>query len=256
MLLGAHAPPPPLPPCSIRFWGRLSGTTSEYLLVCGTLSTSSFPERKYYYATTRDLTLQQLPPVTPEFAAASEALTLARFVGNPAKLLGADADADPDAEEEVDDAGVAIPKRVLFTEAHRLAATVAAIERECGAVPRGAYAVTATRHVVPNAAFGGVSASEATSLNAWAHFRAPQHPARAAALSKASAVPATSDFLDSLADDAPCGLWATQLDAARAIARVASIKWPGYFAFASLDEPRWGAVYVGDGRPAEVQFAT
>ena len=117
-------------------------------------------------------------------------------------------------------------------------------------------AVTATRHVVPNAAWGGLSASAATDLNAWAHFRPPTTPARAAALVKAAAVPGSADFLDTLAEDAPAGVWAPALDAAKAVARVASVAWPGYFAFATVDgTAKWGSVYVGDGRAAEIQWA-
>ena len=101
-----------------------------------------------------------------------------------------------------------------------LAAAVAAIEGACAVVPRGAYSVTATRHVTPNAAFGGLSASEATNLTAWVHFRPAQHPARATALTRAAAVPGSDDFLDSLAEDQPSGVWAAQLDAARGVARV------------------------------------
>lgn len=245
--------------CSVRFWGRVQGTTADYLVVAGVLSSAEFPVRKYFFATTRDLSLQQLPEVTPEFAAqaAAPAVASQRFVGNPAKLLGADAEAGEDeGEEELDEEGNPKPRKPRFNEAVRLAAAVATIERECGAVPKGAYAVTATRHVVPNAAFAGLSASEATSLGAWQHFRQPEHPARAAVLAKASAVPGCDDFLDPLSEDVPAGVWAAQLDAGRAIARVASLKWPGFFGFCTVDGTgRWGSVYVGDGRAAEIQFS-
>ena len=248
-------PPPPPPPLrSVRFWGRVTGTTADYLVAAGVLSTADFPVRKWFYATSKELVLRQLPGVTAAFAAEAAKLGGARFVGNPSARLGADADAEEEAEE-LDEEGVAKPRKELFSEAHRLAAAVAAIEADCGVVPKGAFAVTASRHVVPNAAFGGLSASAATALNAWAHFRPPTAPARAAALAKAAAVPGTDDFLDSLDDDEPRGVWATALDAGRAVARVASLRWPGYFAFATVDgTAKWGAVYVGDGRAAEVQW--
>jgi hypothetical protein len=119
----------------------------------------------------------------------------------------------------------------------------------------GAYAVTATRHVVPNAHFGGIPASLATSLTAWAHFRKPLNPVRAATLAKASAVPGTDDFLDLLSEDAAPSLWAAQLDAGKGVARLASLRFPGYFAFAAVEgSGKWGSVYVGDGRAEEVQW--
>ena len=217
---------------------------SDYLVVCGVLTTSEFPARKWFYASSKELTLLQFPELTPAFAAAAAELAAVRFVGNPATLLGADAGA-AEEEEEVDADGNPLPRKPKFSEAHKLAAAVAAIEGACAVVPRGAYSVTATRHVTPNAAFGGVSASDATNLSAWVHFRPAQHPARATALTRAAAVPGSDDFLDSLAEDTPAGLWATQLDAARGVARVASLLWPGYFGFAAVDgSARWGSVYV------------
>jgi len=238
----------------MRFWGRVSGTTKDYLVVFGVLSTSEFPTRKYFYATAPELALQQFPELTPEFTAAAEGLVGTRFVGNPAKLLGADADAGEE-EEELDEEGNPKPRKPRFSEAHRLAVVVGRIENECGAVPKGAYAVTATRHVLPNPSFGGLSGSNATSLSSWQHFRVPQHPSRATALARAAAVPGSDDFLDPLSEDTPSGVWATNLDAGRGIARVASLKYPGYFAYATVDgSARWGSVYFGDGRAVEIQY--
>jgi hypothetical protein len=232
----------------------VTGTLADYLVVCGVLSTSEFPARKWFYATSKELTLQQFPEVTPAFAAAAAELAAVRFVGSPATLLGADAGA-AEEEEEVDAEGNPLPRAPKFSEAHKLAAAVAAMEGACAVVPRGAYSVTATRHVVPNPAFGGLSPSAATNLTAWVHFRPAQHPARATALTRAAAVPGSDDFLDCLAEDQPEGVWATQLDAARGVARVASLLYPGYFAFATVDgSAKWGSVYVGDGRPEEVHI--
>jgi len=246
--------PLPSPPSSVRFWGRVLGTTCDYLVVCGVLTSSEFPERKWFYATSKDLVLVQMPLATPEVAAQAEALASTRFVGSPGQVLGADADA-AEEEEELDEEGNPKPKKARFSEAHRLAATVALLERDCGVVPKGAYAVTATRHVIPNAAFAGVPASMATSLAPWAHFRKPLNPVRAATLAKAAAVPGTDDFLDGLSEDVAPNLWATQLDAGKGVARVASLRYPGYFAFATVDgSGKWGSVYVGDGRAEQVQW--
>lgn len=249
--------PPSLPLSpSVRFWGRVSATTGDYLIAIGVLSSSDVPVRKWFYATSKDLSLRSMPEVTPSFAEAAAALATTRFVGNPATRLGADADAEEEAEDAVDEDGNAIPRKPVFTEAARLAATVASIESACGVVPVGAFAVTPTRHLVPNAAWGGLSATTATALSSWAHFRAPANPARASALTKAAAVPGSADFFDTLAEDEPAGVWAASVDAAKGVARVCSIQWPGYFAFATVDgTAKWGSIYVGDGRAAEIQWA-
>jgi radial spoke head protein 9 len=81
-----------------------------------------------------------------------------------------------------DEEGNPKPAKPRFSEAVRLAATVAAIEHDTGVVPGGAYTVTPTHHVVPNPGFGGLSASEAGSLGSYAHFRRAEHPSRAGAL--------------------------------------------------------------------------
>lgn len=58
-------------------------------------------------------------------------------------------------EDDVDDEGNPKPKKVKFTEGHRLAYVVANIDAEVSVVPRGAYAVTSTHYVIRNSGFGG-----------------------------------------------------------------------------------------------------
>ncbi len=58
-------------------------------------------------------------------------------------------------EEGEDEEGRPLPKVVRFTEAHRLAHLVHAIDSEVSVVPRGAYVATATHYVVRNAAYEG-----------------------------------------------------------------------------------------------------
>jgi radial spoke head protein 9 len=169
--------------------------------------------------------------VTPAFAAVADSLATTRFSGDPAKLLGPDADAaeEEEAEGDIDENGAPKPRRVLFSEAHRVAATVLAIERDTAVVPRGAFAVTPTHHIVPNPSFAGVSGAAAGDLAAYVHFRAASHPARADALARAGVLGA-DDWLDPLSEDAPEGCWGVSIDAARGVARLASLKWLGYFA--------------------------
>ena len=35
--------------CSISYWGRVTGTVADYIIVCGLLPTMDQPERKYYF---------------------------------------------------------------------------------------------------------------------------------------------------------------------------------------------------------------
>lgn len=60
------------------------------------------------------------------------------------------------SEEEVDEDGNPKPKKIKFSEAHRLAYAVASIDAEVSVVPRGAFVVTSTHYVIRNSGFGGV----------------------------------------------------------------------------------------------------
>jgi radial spoke head protein 9 len=204
------------------------------------------PSKKFYYATNKSLVLQQLPELTEAFAKVAAALPAARFLGNPAKLLGPDADA-AEEEDQLDENGNPKPKTVRFSEAHRLAYTVAQVDRETAVVPRGAFAVTPTHHVAENTLFSGLSATEATSLGAYYHFRPAEHPSRAHALHKSGVVPVT-EFLDPLEEDTPAGTaWTVRVHEGKGQVEVRSLKWPGYFFFHALQTPKYGGVYVGDG---------
>lgn len=257
---------------SIKFWGKVTGTTTDYIVVCGLTSLMETPRKKFYFATAKSLKLQQMPEVTPEFAALSQRIK-ARFTGNPSQLLGPDASsADEEEEEEAaadeeeagaaaeggagtgDDAGAATgggkkPKRVKFSEAHRLAHAVATIEQECGVVPVGAFIVTPTHHIAADPLFCGLSATEAASLDRYAHFRASTHPARKAVLAKVAAVGA-GDFLDPLAEDALASLvWSVRMEGGRSQATLRSLRWPGYFFWHDFGTPRFGGAYFGPGLP-------
>ena len=250
-LARAHRPRPPArpphPPNSIKLWGRVQGTTADYLVAVGHTSPMAAPGAgaKFFYTTTAALALVQMPDVTPAFAKLAAGVA-GRFAGTPAKLLGPDADAPE--EDGVDEAGNPLPKAAKFSEAHRLAVTVAAIERDTGVVPKGAFVVTPTHAVAAEPHFGGLDGTAAGSLGSYAHFRPAEHPARAHALAKPGAVP-NGDWLDPVSEDAPRGCWTLRLDGGKGVAELRSLRWPGYFFYAQVGGPRYGGVYVGDGRP-------
>lgn len=231
--------------CSIKFWGRINGTTGDYLIVYGLTSTMNEAAKKWFYATTKNLTLQQLPELTDVFAKLAAGMN-GRFLGSPGKLLGPDADA-AEEDEELDENGNPKPKTVRFSEAHRVAFVAQSIDHDTGVVPRGAFAVTPTHHIAENAMFAGLSGTEAASLSSFHHFRKAEHPSRANAMHNAGVVPVT-DFLDPCSEDGPQGVWSVRMDAGRGLVELRSLKWPGYFFFHDVDTPKYGGLYVGDGR--------
>lgn len=76
----------------------MQGTTGDYLVVYGMPDTMDEPSKKWYYATSKSLTLKQFPDLTEPFAKLASTIS-GRFLGNPAKLLGPDADAAEEADE-------------------------------------------------------------------------------------------------------------------------------------------------------------
>lgn len=206
----------------------------------------SSPSKKWYFATTKNLTLQQIPDLTAAFTTVAASLN-GRFLGNPSKLLGPDADA-PEEEDSLDEEGNPKPKTVRFSEAHRLAYVLNSIDHDTGLVPKGAYIVNPTHYVTENNLFIGLNATEATDLSSYYHFRKAEHPLRANSLYKPGLVAAT-DFLDPASEDTPSGSsWSVRLDSGKATVELRSLKWPGYFFLHSLGTPKYGGVYIGDGQ--------
>lgn len=153
----------------------------------------------------------------------------------------------PEPEVEGEDAPEH-PKAVRFAEAHRLAYAVHAIEQDCALVPRGAFVVTPTHHIVADPLFIGLSATEAGDLSQYFHFRKATHPSRAHALTKAAVIGA-GDFLDAASEDEPRSVtWALRVDEGRGQVSARSLKWPGYFFWHDVATPRFGGVYFGAGQ--------
>jgi len=229
----------------MKFWGRVTGTTGDYLVAFGLPANMAAPAKVWFFATTKQLVLQQMPDLSEPFAKLAASMAGARFLGQPGKLLGPDADA-AEEEEQLDEAGNPKPKAPRFSEAHRLAFTVAAVDRDTAVVPRGAFVVSPTHHVAASPLFAGLAGAEAGALANYCHFRPAEHPSRAHALNKAGVVPAT-DFLDPCSEDAPRGVWSLRVDPGRGLAELRSLKWPGYFGYHLVGTPKFGAAYFGDG---------
>jgi radial spoke head protein 9 len=208
------------------------------------LSESKSASKKFFFCTSKNLTLQQMPELTEPFEKLASSLGGGRFLGQPGKLLGPDADAPE--EEELDENGNPKPKKVKFSEGHLLAYTVNQIDHDTAVVPRGAFVVSPTHHVASSPLFAGLAGTDAASLASYLHFRPAEHPSRKHALTKSGVVPAM-DFLDPCSEDSPTGVWSVRVDNGRGLAELRSLKWPGYFAYHLVGSSKYGAIYVGDG---------
>jgi len=99
----------------VYFWGKIYGSTQDYLVVYNVDPTQEFPDKIYYFCTTGDYTLRNMPPVTQEYAAKAEALKM-QFTGDPSVYTFNGEEAEPEDPEA--------PPVERFREIHRLAYTV------------------------------------------------------------------------------------------------------------------------------------
>eukprot|EP00611_Tribonema_gayanum_P031884 TRINITY_DN9339_c0_g1_i1.p1 TRINITY_DN9339_c0_g1~~TRINITY_DN9339_c0_g1_i1.p1 ORF type:complete len:308 (-),score=61.32 TRINITY_DN9339_c0_g1_i1:89-937(-) len=232
----------------LKFWGKLLADEADYL-ICYSLRAPEleegiFPMRQYYYATSNDTLLRQMPTLSAEQKSLAAAVPKGqRFKGDPSLPL----DAEPE-EEEADESEEpkAAPER--FRELHRLAYTVAQIDHDVTVTPKGAMLMEASRRVVPNRYFEGLSYEAAGNIRNYFHCRGPETPAAAAALTRKGLVSDT-DFLDPLAGDRPQGVWSLTRDTTNTMACLRSLAWPGYFFFTQIGSGEHGGVYFGTGLP-------
>jgi len=220
----------------VLFWGKIFGEEADYLVAYGESQTLGFPNRKFYYCTSKDFELKQFPGLSEDRKVASAALK-GPFKGNPSFPL-----------EEVEDDGADDEDGVVkdfFREEHRLAYTINMIDHDTFTVPKGAYLVEPGRKVVANYAYSGLSSTDALLLSSYFHFR----PAEGFAAKNANkrGLVGAGEFLDSLADDVPKGSWSVKANESSTGVIVSSLMWPGYFFYSLVDSNGYGGAYFGNG---------
>jgi hypothetical protein len=224
----------------LMFWGKVYGTTQDYLIVYATDPFKEFPDKTFYFCTTSKYTLQALPPISDEYRNTAEAIKTP-FLGDPSffSYNGEEAgDEDPDA-----------PPVERFREIHRLTQTVQKIDFECCIVPRGAYCVDGTKKIIPSGkSYQGLSYQTSLESRAYLHLRRPQN-LQSQALLKRPGIIKTDDFLDCIDKDAPAEIWAISHDNAATLVNVRNIYWEGYGFYAVLKDSEYGSAYFGTGIP-------
>lgn len=147
---------------------------------------------------------------------------------------------DLSEEEEIK-----IPPKDL-TELDRLTFIVFAIENDCSIAPVGAFKMTPIHQVRRNEAFHGLQADQ--DLQSYLHFRNVQTQAYKDQLDQPGA-PFNPNFLESIIDDQPRGLWTIQggKDHDDKIITIRSIMWPGFIFYHKAGTKKFGNLYIGDG---------
>ncbi|GMI16007.1 hypothetical protein TrLO_g2073 [Triparma laevis f. longispina] len=223
----------------LQFWGKLIGEEQDYLLAYSLTPAFGFPSKKFYFCTTANFTLKQLPELSEEYITKSKGVS-GRFRGDPSFPLEEPPEDAPEAEE-----GVEVES---FREIHRLAHTVATIDHDVAVVPVGAFIADAAKQIIVNKAYSGLSYGASGALRSYFHFRKAESPLAVASLEKPG-LARPGDIFDAIEDDKPAGTWSVTYDSSNTTACVRSFYWPGYFFFQTVGAAEYGGVYFGNGLP-------
>merc|ERR1719446_1703108 len=81
----------------LKFWGRITGKTNDYLVAIAMKPAYPFPLKKFYYCTTGDFTLSQMPELTDEYKGLAEGLIAKSFQGEPSLVIETATEGEGDA---------------------------------------------------------------------------------------------------------------------------------------------------------------
>ena len=121
------------------------------------------------------------------------------------------------------------------------------IDHDCALIPKGALVVDATKRVVFNEYFAGLSFHTSAEFRAYFHFRYPENPQGIAVMNKAGLV--KTEFMDCITKDLPVEMWALSQNGAGTLSFIRNLYWEGYTFYAVVNSPEYGGVYFGAGLP-------
>lgn len=97
----------------LYFWGKIYGSTQDYLVVYNVNPYTDFPDKVYYFCTTGDYKLRIVPTLSADYVAKAEGMKT-QFTGDPSVFTFNGEEAEPDED----------PPKERFREIHRLSYTV------------------------------------------------------------------------------------------------------------------------------------
>jgi len=224
----------------MQFWGKIFGSTQDYLIVQCMDLYGEFPEKSFYYCNPSNYYLRALPVVSKEYEGLAAAIKT-RFTGD-ASFFAFNGEDPEEPEPEDPDA----PPVERFRELHRLSYVVRKIEHDCALVPGGAVVVDAGKRVVFSPYYAGLSYQTLSESRAYFHFRKPENLQGSAILKKPGFVKPT-EFLDPISKDLPQQMWAISLNSAGTQSVVRNLCWEGYTFFAAVGGSEFGGAYFGLG---------
>ena len=235
----------------LEFWGKITGTTSDYLIAVGYSPEYPFPKKTFFWTTTSEAhELKVMKVLDDDYAAHAKTLMNTPFTGDPAtpyEIVRPEGYEPP--PPKTDENGEPIPPEE-FREEHKLAYHVSVIDNEVSIIPKGAWICDATHQVIRNVTNCGLTHEAAGSLRNYLHFRYPENDRSKQALVKPGVV-RHGDFLDNLEDDQPKGCWGVHYDPTAKYSIVRSFYWPGSYFCHEIKTGNYVSVYFGDGLPNE-----
>ncbi len=189
------------------------------------------------FSTTADFIFNAMQDLSPEYEAKAKSIT-DQFTGDPGWNYGVDVPEPAEGEPEVE----------IFREKNRLLYVIKSIDHDCAIIPRGSYIVDATKKVIANTYYGGLSYGSAAESRSYLHFRKPESLTGLAMLKRPGIIK-SGDFLDCIDKDVPTAIWAIQSNSNATATYVRNLYWEGYGFYSVLNTPEYGSAYFGYGLP-------
>lgn len=219
----------------VKVWGKVLGLKADYVLVqC--IGAAALDAPLTFFSTDGALTWSLVESIAPEREALCKTLQ-GTYMG--------------DAAYEYRVAVAGSDKVVPVKESERLAYFIATHDFHCRVIPRGSQLQHEDGSIRLNACFEGLDRAAAGRLGSYLHVRKERR--QLSALEK-EGVSTRVDFLDSLAEDMPRGIWDLKYDPVRDCVVGQSNLIVGAVFYHVPETNLFGNIYIGDGN-ANQDFA-
>ncbi|CUG83909.1 Hypothetical protein, putative [Bodo saltans] len=239
-------------------WVALPILTPDQVEFCEQLRGRFIGQPDYLYKIRRDVPPE--PEVLPELPAdddkgEEEEEQDGEDAAAEEKEEGDDVQLETVAEDEAGEEDKAPKKQkpkfqiISLPEACRVAHFVTIHNKSCLLVPRGSNVLKLpARNMVPNRTFAGLSVDDAQKLSSYVHIRSEAlDDVSANKLTYGPTFHTTTDFLPSITEDRPEGVWSLQYDASVGAVTLENLLFEGSVFFHKLGSPDYGQVYIGTG---------
>jgi radial spoke head protein 9 len=218
------------------------------------LGHKGFPERRFFFCTTKNWKFSELPQPIWSMAKIFDQITC-YFTGQHERQIVDRMGFSAYGHMNIEGVDMKCMPSGGLNEFHRLCYVVYSIEKNCQIVPCAAYKKNTLGEVSPNEAFSGLPVDKLDDLNSYMHLRPVQQAEKKDLASREEDI-FNHEFLDCVALDVPYCSWSCTRDPINPlVATLKSCLWPGYYAYHRANTGVYGGVYMGDGiKNIDLQF--